>query len=98
MSFRNPSLTKVESCMCGEWRKDWHILPEFDWNLLLSFYPKMFAWHFLCREREIWDRVVYYGVNILDYLVGNRDLHPEKWASLMVWIRNGKCSCFVLQN
>ena len=29
------------------------------------------------------DPVVYYGMNILDYLVGNTDRHPENWGLLI---------------
>ena len=29
------------------------------------------------------DPVVYYGMNILDYLVGNTDRHPENWGFLI---------------
>lgn len=29
------------------------------------------------------DPIVYYGMNILDYLVGNTDRHPENWGFLV---------------
>ena len=29
------------------------------------------------------DPIVYYGMNILDYLVGNTDRHPENWGFLI---------------
>lgn len=29
------------------------------------------------------DSIVYYGMNILDYLVGNTDRHPENWGFLI---------------
>lgn len=29
------------------------------------------------------DPVTYYGMNILDYLVGNTDRHPENWGFLV---------------
>ena len=33
-----------------------------------------------CREL---DPVTYYGMNILDYLIGNTDRHPENWGFLV---------------
>ena len=29
------------------------------------------------------DPITYYGMNILDYLVGNTDRHPENWGFLI---------------
>ena len=34
----------------------------------------------ICKEL---DEITYYGMNILDYLIGNTDRHPENWGFLV---------------
>lgn len=40
-----------------------------------------------CKEL---DPITYYGMNILDYLIGNTDRHPENWGFL-VDNRSNRC-------
>lgn len=44
------------------------------------------------------DPVVYYGMNILDYLVGNTDRHPENWGLLIDNATNQPVSLYPLMD
>ena len=44
------------------------------------------------------DPVVYYGMNILDYLVGNTDRHPENWGFLIDNATNQPVSLYPLMD
>jgi len=44
------------------------------------------------------DPVVYYGMNILDYLVGNTDRHPENWGFLIDNATNRPVSLYPLMD
>ena len=44
------------------------------------------------------DPVVYYGMNILDYLVGNTDRHPENWGLLVNNTTNQPVSLYPLMD
>lgn len=44
------------------------------------------------------DPVVYYGMNILDYLVGNIDRHPENWGFLIDNATNQPVSLYPLMD
>ena len=35
------------------------------------------------EEIERIDKLTFYGMNIIDYLVGNTDRHPENWGLLV---------------
>lgn len=44
------------------------------------------------------DPLVYYGMNILDYLVGNTDRHPENWGFLIDNSTNSPISLYPLMD
>ena len=44
------------------------------------------------------DPIVYYGMNILDYLVGNTDRHPENWGFLIDNATNQPVSLYPLMD
>ena len=44
------------------------------------------------------DPIVYYGMNILDYLVGNTDRHPENWGFLVDNATNHPISLYPLMD
>lgn len=44
------------------------------------------------------DPIVYYGMNILDYLVGNTDRHPENWGFLVDNTTNKPISLYPLMD
>lgn len=44
------------------------------------------------------DPIVYYGMNILDYLVGNTDRHPENWGFLVDNATNQPVSLYPLMD
>lgn len=44
------------------------------------------------------DPIVYYGMNILDYLVGNTDRHPENWGFLIDNATNRPVSLYPLMD
>ena len=44
------------------------------------------------------DPMVYYGMNILDYLVGNTDRHPENWGFLIDNSTNSPISLYPLMD
>lgn len=44
------------------------------------------------------DPIVYYGMNILDYLVGNTDRHPENWGVLVDNATNQPVSLYPLMD
>ena len=44
------------------------------------------------------DPIVYYGMNILDYLVGNTDRHPENWGFLIDNTTNQPVSLYPLMD
>lgn len=44
------------------------------------------------------DRIAYYGMNILDYLTGNTDRHPENWGFLVDNATNRPISLYPLMD
>ena len=44
------------------------------------------------------DPITYYGMNILDYLVGNTDRHPENWGLLIDNATNEPISLYPLMD
>ena len=44
------------------------------------------------------DPIVYYGMNIVDYLVGNTDRHPENWGLLIDNVTNQPVSLYPLMD
>lgn len=49
----------------------------------------------VCKEL---DPITYYGMNILDYLVGNTDRHPENWGFLIDNSNNNYVSLYPLMD
>ncbi len=91
--FDIPQVIYREGYFQGEMVSESDIVTSMDYSIVSKMAFDIYAINNdlntikVCNEL---DPVTYYGMNILDYLIGNTDRHPENWGFL-VDNRNNKC-------
>ena len=84
--FDVPQVIYREHIYDGETVTESDIITSKEWSMVSQMAVGIYAYNHdfdiieFCQKR---DPKTYYGMNILDYLIGNTDRHPENWGFLV---------------